>query len=638
MSRHYTANRPPLQAQAFTPLPLGAVKPMGWLHRQCRLQADGLTGHLEEFWPDLGSDNMWLGGAGEGWERAPYYLDGLVPLAHLLGDDRLRAMASRWLDAILSQQDESGWIGPVQAPYYRAYDHWPVTILLKVLTQHHEASGDQRVIPAMTRFCAHLRRHLAERPLFDWARYRWADLVLSIHWLYNYTGDRWLLEVAEQVAAQGFDWRAHYDDFPLTRQTPREQCTLASHVVNNAMALRSGAIWWRQSGGAADRHSAYRAWEMLDRHHGQVTGMFSGDEHLAGRDPSQGTELCAVVECMFSLEELLAVLGDPAFGDRLERVAYNALPAGCTADMWAHQYDQQANQVLCTVAERQWTTNGNDSNIYGLEPNYGCCTANLHQGWPKLVKNLWMATPDHGLAAVAYAPCRVTAIVADGATVTLTEDTEYPFRGEIVLTVCVERPVRFALRLRIPEWAERAAVDVEGADGPGRHDAPPASAFHVIDRIWRSGDRVVLTLPMPIRVERRYRGSAAVLRGPLVFGLRMGEQFRHLKGELPHADWEVYPTTPWNYALVLPDRPENAFTITTTPVGCVPFAQDAAPVTVRVPARRVAGWGLQQNSAGLLPQSPVASDAETELIDLIPYGSTNLRISEFPVAAARRDG
>ncbi len=638
MSRHDFANRAPLQPQAFTPLPLGAVRPTGWLLRQCRAQADGLTGHLEEFWPDLGPDNMWLGGASEGWERAPYYLDGLVPLAHLLGDDRLRAMVSRWLDAILPQQDQSGWIGPVQAPWYRAYDHWPVTILLKVLAQHHEATNDQRVLPVMTRFCEYLRITLAERPLFDWAQYRWADLVLSIHWLYNRTGDRWLLDVAAQVAAQGFDWRAHFENFMLTRKTPRDQCTLASHVVNNAMALRSGGVWWRQTGNTADRQSVYRAWEMLDRYHGQVTGMFSGDEHLAGCDPSQGTELCAVVECMFSLEELLAMLGDPSFGDRLERVAYNALPAACTADMWAHQYDQQANQVLCTIAERQWTTNGADSNIYGLEPNYGCCTANLHQGWPKLVKSLWMATPEHGLAAVAYGPSRVTAEVADGTRVTVTEDTEYPFRDRIALTVTAERPVQFPLQLRIPQWADGADVRIEGADGSDRRDAPEARTFHVVDRTWRSGDRVTLTLPMPIRLERRYRRSAAVLRGPLVFALRIGEAFRHVRGELPHADWEVYPTTPWNYALVLPDAPETMFTVDEAPVGVLPFAHDSAPVVVRAPAHRVACWGLQHNSAGPLPESPVPTEADAASIDLIPYGSTNLRIAEFPVAAPKTRG
>ena len=361
------------------------------------------------------------------------------------------------MDWTLDHQQPDGAIGPV-----KNLDWWPNYVMLKALMQYQEASGDARVIPLMEKYFAYQARHMDERPLKEWAIFRWHDEVLSVLWLYNRNGDRALLDLARKLHTQGHDWEAQFANFRTKEKVPRSGANLSTHGVNNAMAMKAAAVWWLVTGEKGDRDSLYQMLDALDRYHGQPSGIFSADEHYAGRDPSQGTELCAVVEAMFSLETDMAILGDAAFGDRLEKIAYNALPATLSADLWAHQYDQQANQVMCSISNRRWATNGPESNIFGLEPNFGCCTANMHQGWPKLAANLWMATPDGGLAAVVYGPSEVTTTVRGGTAVTVEEVTDYPFREAVSLEVKMQGTARFPLALRIPAWAGTASVTVNG--------------------------------------------------------------------------------------------------------------------------------------------------------------------------------
>ena len=627
------SNRDPIQPNAFNPLPLGAVEPSGWLRQQLEIQAKGLTGHLGDFWNDVGSNSGWLGGTGESWERGPYYLDGLLPLAYELKDAALIRKAKQWVDWTLTHQRPDGQIGPL-----RNDDWWPRMVMLKVLTQYQEVSGDPRVIPLMRKYFAYELHELPNRPLRDWGKYRWQDNVYSVLWLYNRTGDRSLLDLAKLLHQQGYDWEAQFANFKYTSKEtsarlglkehgPIPDIAMQTHGVNNAMALKVAPIWWLLSGKAADRDELNHQLAMLDKYHGLPNGMFSGDEHFAGTDPSQGIELCAVVETMFSFEQAFAVLGDSRIADRLEKVAYNALPGTLSNDMWSHQYDQQPNQIACTRAHRQWSTNGPDSNLFGLEPNFGCCTANLHQGWPKLLSSLWMATPDGGLVTAVYAPNRVHTKL-NGVDVAIEENTDYPFRGTVQFTIHASRPATFPLVVRIPSWAGSAAVAVNGKTSQVRD-----TAFYPIKRLWKEGDRVTLSFPMDTRVSHWFHNSAVFERGPLVFSLSLDGQWSALKKyTAKSADWQITPAADWNYAVELGDC---AASVKEDSVSSIPFDVKNPPVTLQIKGRRDAGWTVQENSAGPVPLSPVTSRDPLKTLVLVPYGAAKLRITAFPFLEER---
>lgn len=620
-----------LEKNIFEDIPITDIHLRGWALRQLQIQANGISGTLCDFWPDV-KDSAWIGGDAEGWERVPYWLDGFIPLAFLTKRVDLQEKAEFYINEIIARQCEDGWIMPGS----KKRDLWAYMLMCKVFTVWHDMTEDDRIEDVLYRALKSLDKSLDSHTLYDWGQVRWFEALIPIAWLYRRRPEDWMLRLVQKLSLQGFDWLAFFDTnvWPYRTIEDRKHWSFFDHVVNNAMALRQGVLEWQFSGDESLFEETENMQAMLDKYHGMVTGMFSGDECLAGKSPVQGTELCAVVEYMFSLENLIKATGRVAWADRLEKVAFNALPATFSPDMQTHQYIQQVNQILCApVEDNVYRTNPADSNMFGVEPNYGCCTANLSQGWPKFMRSAYMkkvATESdaEGIAVISYMPCEINTPIK-GIPVSLRVDTMYPFKEEVKMTVTPSMPFEFPIYFRIPEWVEYADIYV------GEEKMRPSKGeFYKLEGYWEGETEIRIILHSEFKLVDRANKLSALTCGPLVYAMpikeRWDEYYRDMSyHRYPHCDYTVYPEGDWNYAFyVRGDKPEFEVRENRGPAIFV-FSPDTPPVEVWTDAKKVE-WPVVRSAAAPIPHTKNAS-FEVEKIRLIPYGCTNLRMTEMPV-------
>lgn len=647
----YVNNRSPLRPNPYIELPLGAIKPQGWLREMLVRQKRGSSGHLDELYPlVMGKRNGWLGGDGDQWERGPYWIDGLLPLAYILDDKELIAKTKPWVEWAINSQQPNGYFGPQRNyPYEKGVqrdnceDWWPKMVMLKILKQYYSATNDQRVIKLMTSYFKYQLQELPKHPLDHWtfwARYRGGDNLMVVYWLYNQTGDKFLLDLADLLHKQTFDYTNGFLNTNMLSQKG------SIHCVNLAQGMKEPLIYYQQHPEQKYVNAVDRGLADLRRYNGMAHGLYGGDEALHGNNPTQGSELCSAVEMMFSLESILSITGHVDYADQLEKIAFNALPTQITDDFMGRQYFQQANQVMLSRHTRNFDVNHGGTDVcLGLLTGYPCCTSNMHQGWPKFTQNLWYATPDKGLAALVYSPSTVKAYVADGQQVSVSEETNYPFSETIKFTITTDqstRSVKFPFHFRIPEWCTKAIVSVNGQvykELEGRQ-------IVIIDQIWKSGDVITLTLPMHVSKNQWYENSVSVERGPLTYALKMEEERKLVHNEKDPIDYgstyeEVHSPTPWNYGLVEQAKSpieQNVSVIEKGPVAAYPWNLANAPFEIRLKAKRIPSWQLYNEMTGPIPYSityGLETAKEEEEITLIPYGCTTLRISQFPVVRKR---
>ena len=679
---HYVSNRAPLQSSKLIKLPVGSVKPEGWLLEYFNRQKNGLTGNLGKIsaWLDK-KDNAWLSKSGEGkwgWEEVPYWLKGYANIGYITEDKEMIDEAKIWIESVLNSQREDGYFGP--EPYVsgtldvrtreldqkkrKAIDFWPNMIMLYCLQSYYEYSNDQRVIDLMTNYFK-FQLDIEEEELLSgkhyWDRIRGGDNLHSVIWLYNRTGEKWLLELAEKVYRRTAPWTSRGHDLNDIKnpKDKREGVEFPDwftdlidwHNVNIAQGFRTPAQYYLLNGDEKYLNATYENFNIVRDNFGQVPGgMFGGDENARPGydDPRQGIELCGVVEQMNSDEHLLRITGDIFWADHLEEIAFNSYPATVSPDFKAVRYITSPNMVL-SDSESHGPGIANWGPFLNFNPfSSRCCQHNHTQGWPYFTENLWMATPDNGLAAVVYAPSIVNAKVGDDTEISINNKTKYPFENNLLFEFKMDKSDVFPIYFRIPSWAENSEILINGKKIKLTAEK---GKYLRINRKWSNGDLVNLKLPktLSIKTWEKNHSSVSLNYGPLTFSLKIKENYvnkRSDKSAIWDSKWqkgvdtdnwptyEIYPGSPWNYGLILNDDLNEAFEVVEKewPKDNFPFTNESSPIYIKARAKKIESWKMGETKlVGELMDSPVESNEKEEIIELVPMGASRLRISSFPV-------
>jgi len=681
-NKYYVSNRIPLQPSKLIKLPVGSVKPKGWLLEYFNRQKKGLTGNLGNIsaWLDK-KDNAWLSKSGEGkwgWEEVPYWLKGYANIGYITEDKEMIDEAKIWIESVIDSQREDGYFGP--EPYVegtldlrtqkidqkkrKEIDFWPNMIMLYCLQSYYEYSNDQRVIDLMRNYFR-FQMSIDEKELLSgkyyWDRVRGGDNFHSVIWLYNRTGEKWLLELAEKIYNRTSPWTSRGHDLKdiknpkYKREGVEYQDWFTDlidwHNVNIAQGFRTPAQYYLLNGDEKYLNATYENFNIVREYFGQVPGgMFGGDENVRPGydDPRQGIELCGVVEQMNSDEHLLRITGDILWADHLEDIAFNTYPATVSPDFKAVRYITSPNMVM-SDSESHGPGISNWGPFLNFNPfSSRCCQHNHTQGWPYFTENLWMATPDNGLAAVVYAPSIVNAKVGRGTDIYINNKTKYPFEDNLLFEFTMNNSDVFPVYFRIPFWAENSEILINGKK---INVTAEKGKYLRVNRKWSNGDLVNLNLPknLSLRKWEKNHNSVSLNYGPLTFSLKIKENYvetRSDKNAIGDSKWqktadtdnwptyEIYPGSPWNYGLILTGDINEDFEIVEKkwPKDNFPFTNENSPIYLKARAKKIESWKIGDTKlVGELMDSPVESNEKEEIIELVPMGGSRLRISSFPV-------
>jgi hypothetical protein len=628
----YNGETGPQIQSGFSEVPVNTINPQGWLHEFLVRQRSGLTGHPEVLSYPYNSC-LWAGTIareneqhGDNWwryEQTAYYTDGLLKLGYLLHDSSLLRKAHEGIYYTLNHPQPNGRLGPGLFE-----SQWPIAVFFRVLQAEWMATGKQEIIDA-------LHRHYLSYSPEDLGTHKRNIVNLEgLLWTYGKTQDKTLLHLAEKAYALG--------GFELTIDKCLSADTISLHGVTYMEMAKLPAILYSYTGKKRYLDAAVNAMKKLERDHMLPDGVPSSNEFLAGKDPLQSHETCDISDYTWTLGYLLMITGEARWADLIEKAIFNAGPGAVSKDFRNLQYFSSVNQVIATGnSNHNKHAYGSTWTAYWPCHETECCAGNVHRFMPNFAARTWMKDSTGAPVAALYAPGTCKFLIG-GESVTIKEETNYPFSPNIRFRFEMQKSTGFPFSFRIPLWCTNASVSINGM--AYRKKLAPGT-FVTINRKFKPADEIVLSLPMDPRVINWNQMGLTVERGPLLFAYAVPEKIKTDTAVYPNLlgkrsndpgfpALDIRPAGAWNYSLGMnKEKLLKNMRVVIRNIDGYPYDPQSVPVQIRVAAVRVKEWTLVENR--FTPALPAPGSSATEkmpdTITLVPYGSTRLRVAVFPI-------
>lgn len=624
---------------AFTPLPLGEVKPAGWLRDWCQDAADGITGHSDKLSPlfekgwmsdakvNIEKEVMQAGDKPKGYmlEQSAYWLDGAVRLARLLGDEKLLAKCRLRFEAVLQRVEAGRPPMNVNQDLWskgEKWAHWPMAIMGRALLAEYSATCDSRYLHAIENIYSGYSKFSPDGKTFSLIGHSGRQVTNTevMFEAFRLGGGVQLRDEAVAVLRSEFDEikeRLAWHDEGLANGKINKQFlgVQYGHAVTFNESAKLPAIGYLYTGEPTWLRFSEAGFADMEKNEMLPYGLTSGQEQPCGVGPFSLTELCNAVDYSWSNIWLLRITGNASYADRIERTMFNAAPGGISPDFKKHVYYVSPNRIDNKHPDRSETGAGGSAQF---APKHSplCCTGNISRLLPNYAMHMWMASSDGGLAATLYGPSDTKTKVGKTG-VSLETRTDYPFGDEVLIKVSPDRPATFPIHLRVPAWSLKTTVRINDQPQP----APVDHGFIRLERKWNPGDVVRLTFSREPRIATGLCANgdpyASISCGPLLFALPIPT----VNGDLN----EAQPGVPSQFAL-LPGAPVE---VVRHPMP-TRWSWDSSPPPLEL---KTSAQPVAADANFLLPHSPVPADESRRgKIVLVPFGSTAFRVSMFGVA------